>query len=157
MPYHVQSRLNSFWYVYLESPGCLNFFILSLFLVKGAQALYVNPGCIKCISGINLSLLIKVVYYCIHFIVLKQVFKLLRIGTFIPVNLLNNPLASCSLINFGFWLSHTAHFDKDLFWKFLTPYPKVVSVHYLLKQSHQYLNLLKPLQLTLCVTQFRFC
>ena len=33
----------------------LDFFILSLFLVNERQALYVNPGCLKCISGINLS------------------------------------------------------------------------------------------------------
>ena len=26
-----------------------------LFLVNGAQSLYVNQGCLKCISGINLS------------------------------------------------------------------------------------------------------
>ena len=45
--------------------------------------------------------------------------KSLRIGTFIPANLLNNPLASSSLINFDFLLSHTAHFDKSIilpFW-----------------------------------------
>ena len=44
--------------------------------------------------------------------------KSLRIGTFIPVNLLN-PIASCSLINFGFLLSHTAHFDKRIILPFL--------------------------------------
>ena len=32
-------------------------------------------------------------------------------GAFIP-KLLNNPLASCCLINFDFLLSQTAHFDK---------------------------------------------
>ena len=32
---------------------------------------------------------------------------------FIP-KLINNPLASCSLINFDFLLSHTAHFDKSI-------------------------------------------
>ena len=35
-------------------------------------------------------------------------------GVLIP-KLLNNPLASCSLINFDFLLSHTAHFDKSIF------------------------------------------
>ena len=29
--------------------------------------------------------------------------KSLKIGTFIPVNLLNNPLSSCSLRNFDFF------------------------------------------------------
>ena len=33
----------------------LNFFILSLFLVNAPQALYINPGCLKRISGIHLS------------------------------------------------------------------------------------------------------
>ena len=28
--------------------------------------------------------------------------------------LLNNPVASCSLINLNFSLSHTAHFDKSI-------------------------------------------
>ena len=41
--------------MYLESPVSVVFCILSLFLVKGSQALYVNSGCTKCISDINLS------------------------------------------------------------------------------------------------------
>ena len=40
--------------------------------------------------------------------------SLLKIDTLIPVNLLNNPLASCTLIHFGFLLSQTAHFDKRI-------------------------------------------
>ena len=40
--------------MYLESPVSLKFFIRSLFLVNGPQALHVYPGCLKCISGINL-------------------------------------------------------------------------------------------------------
>ena len=32
----------------------LNFCILSLYLVNGPQVLYVNPGCLKSIPGINL-------------------------------------------------------------------------------------------------------
>ena len=39
--------------------------------------------------------------------------KSLKIGTLVSVNLLNNPLASSSLINFVFLLSHTAHFNKS--------------------------------------------
>ena len=45
--------------------------------------------------------------------------KLLRIDTFIPVKLLNNSLASHSLINFKFLLLHTAHFDKSIILPFL--------------------------------------
>ena len=40
--------------------------------------------------------------------------KSLKIGILIPVNLLNNLLASCPLINFDFLLSHTGHFDKSI-------------------------------------------
>ena len=29
--------------------------ILSWFFVNGPQALYINPGCLKCTTGINLS------------------------------------------------------------------------------------------------------
>ena len=71
----------------------LNFCILSLFFVNGPQALYVNPDCLKCISGMYSMYLLK--------------------GVFIP-KLLNNLLASCSLINFDFLLSHTADFDKSI-------------------------------------------
>ena len=38
--------------------------------------------------------------------------KSVKIGALIPVNLLNNPQASCSLMNYDFLLSHTVHFDK---------------------------------------------
>ena len=34
-------------------------------------------------------------------------------GALIP-KLRNYPLASCSLVNFDFLLSHTAHFDKSI-------------------------------------------
>ena len=45
--------------------------------------------------------------------------KSLRIGTFIPVKLLNNHLAFCPLINFNFLQLHTAHFDKSIIRPFL--------------------------------------
>ena len=45
--------------------------------------------------------------------------KSLKIGTFIPVSLLNNPLVSCSLINFDILQLHTAHFDKSIILPFL--------------------------------------
>ena len=41
--------------IYRESPVSLSFCIFSLFLVNGSHALYVNPGCFKCISAMNLS------------------------------------------------------------------------------------------------------
>ena len=45
--------------------------------------------------------------------------KSLRIGSLIRVNLLNNPLASCFLINFDFLSSSTTHFDKTTILPFL--------------------------------------
>ena len=39
--------------IYSEYPVSLNFDILSLFLMNGPEALYINPGCFKWISGIN--------------------------------------------------------------------------------------------------------
>ena len=43
----------------------------------------------------------------------------LRIGTFIPVNFHNDPLASFSLTNFDFLQLHTAHFNKSIVLPFL--------------------------------------
>ena len=45
--------------------------------------------------------------------------KSLRIGTFTPVKLLNNPLTSCSLRNFNFLLADSEHFDKRIIRLFL--------------------------------------
>ena len=45
--------------MYLESLVSLKLFILYLFLVNDPQALHLNPGCLECISGINLSPAIK--------------------------------------------------------------------------------------------------
>ena len=39
--------------MYLDSPVSL-FFYSFLILVDGTQALHANPGCLTCISGINL-------------------------------------------------------------------------------------------------------
>ena len=70
----------------------LNFFY-SLFLVNGSQTLDENPGCLKCISGINLSSADKNLF-TIAFILYFQnkvlaIGKSLRIGTFVPGNLIN--------------------------------------------------------------------
>ena len=45
--------------------------------------------------------------------------KSLKIGTLIPVNLLNDLSGSSSLINLDFLLLHTAHFDKSIIILFL--------------------------------------
>ena len=84
--------------------------------MNGPQVLHVNSGCLKCLSDINLSLAIRSLF-TIAFILYFQkkifaMFESLRIGTFVTVNLHNNILASCSLINFNVLLSHTVHFDK---------------------------------------------
>ena len=67
----------------------------------------------------------KLVYYFSHFISCVNLFNTIKTeedllkgfylkGVFIP-KLPNNLLASCSLTNFNFLLSHTAHFDKSIF------------------------------------------
>ena len=50
-PYHVKNKIYQFK-IYRFDKYILNllFFILSLFLVNGPQALYVNSVCLKCIS-----------------------------------------------------------------------------------------------------------
>ena len=88
-----------------------------------AQALYVNTGYFKCISGINLSPANKSLF-TIAFILYFQnkVFimgKSLRISTFIPVKLLNNPVTSFYLKNFDFLLFHAEHFEKSIILPFL--------------------------------------
>ena len=45
--------------------------------------------------------------------------KSLRISTFIPVKLLNNPVTSCYLKNFDFLLFHAEHFEKSIILPFL--------------------------------------
>ena len=51
------------------SPVSLKFCILSLIFVNGPQALYINPGCLKWISGINISPVNKkLLNYFIHFL-----------------------------------------------------------------------------------------
>ena len=56
MSYWKQALSSLFWQIYRKSPVSLNFCIISFFFfVNGPQALYINPGYLKCISGINLS------------------------------------------------------------------------------------------------------
>ena len=61
--------------------------------MNGSQTLDENPGCLKCISGINLSSADKNLF-TIAFILYFQnkvlaIGKSLRIGTFVPGNLIN--------------------------------------------------------------------
>ena len=44
-----------FWWKYLTCPVSLSFYVLSLLLVNGTQVLHVNPVCLKCFSGKNVS------------------------------------------------------------------------------------------------------
>ena len=55
MSFWKQALSSYFLKLYCESSVSLSFWILSFFFVNGPQALYVNQGCLKCISGINLS------------------------------------------------------------------------------------------------------
>ena len=59
--------------------------------------------------------------------------KRLRIGIFIPVKLVNNPLAAWSLINFNFFLLHTENFDKIIILPILvlTAFEFLLSVFFL--------------------------
>ena len=89
-----------------------------LFIIsKCPQALYVNPGCLKCISCINLSPANKnflTISFILHFVLTclnkrESTKGILLKGVFIS-KLLNNPLDFCCLISFDFLLSHTTQF-----------------------------------------------
>ena len=110
---------------YRESAFPLHFSIFSLFYVSGPQALYVNPSCLKCISGINLFpanknvLSISIILYLVLSCFTNNLNKRGRTkglsleGCFFS-KVLNNPLASCCLIIFYFLPSHNVHFDKTI-------------------------------------------
>ena len=90
--------------------------------MNGPQALYVIPGCFKCISGTKLSHANKSLFtiaLILHF--QNKLFamgKSVKIGIFIPIKLPNDALAFCPLINFDFLLLHIAHFDKSIIFLF---------------------------------------
>ena len=93
--------------------SCLYKFFNSFFLVNGPQALYVNPGCFKCISGINLSPPNKT-YLLFHSFYTDNDDSM---------KLHSKQNASCSFIDFGFLLPHTALFDNNIglpFFVFIT-------------------------------------
>ena len=84
---------------------------------------YVNMGCLKCISGINLSpanknlfTISSILYVVLTWLIWNKrgpTKWILLTGVFVPKPL-KNRLASCSLINLGFLLTHSAHFDKGI-------------------------------------------
>ena len=102
-----------------------NFFILSLFLVNEPQALYVNPGQFKCLSGIilfpaNIFFICSVILY---FNIKEDPNKRIWLKGVLTPKLLNNPLASCYLRIFDFLPLHIENFDKCLilpFFAFIT-------------------------------------
>ena len=59
MSWWKQALYISFWLIYHDSPVSLNLYIFSLFLMN---ALYANPGFLKCITEINLSLSNKTLF-----------------------------------------------------------------------------------------------
>ena len=103
----------------------LYFCILSLIFGNVLQALHVNPGCLKCISGINYLLLIKIGllfhwFYILYWLVnsskrKEDLLKEFYLKVFLFLKLLNNPLAS-SFFNklWYFTQSHNEHFDRSI-------------------------------------------
>ena len=119
---HVENKLYliRFDECILNLPFLWFFFIRSLFFLNGPQALYANLGCLKCISGINLSPTnkkLQTISFILYLLLTCWIplnrrrpnKGILFNNVFIP-KLLNNPLASYSLTNFDFLLSHTLHF-----------------------------------------------
>lgn len=108
--------------MYLVSPVYLKFCIPVLFFVNGQQPLYENSGCLICICGMKLSPAKKNVL--IMFFIFTHLNKkspnngILLIKVLI-LNWLDNPLASCSLINLDFFVLHAAHFKESIAFVFL--------------------------------------
>ena len=82
---------------------------LMVFYVNGMKALYVNTGCLRCISDVTLSLANN---YCIHLLYSKN--KTSLNNGVLNLNWLTNLLASLSLINLDLLLFHTAYFNKSV-------------------------------------------
>ena len=109
----------------------ISWFSCLLKLLYWPRALIVNPGCLKCISGKNLSpanknlLSISLILYLglTYLLLLRQKTLLLLLrgatkgillkGVFIS-KLLNNLLVSCCLRNFDFLLLHTTQIDNSI-------------------------------------------
>ena len=91
--------------------------------------MYVNPGCLKCISSLNLSLAKKelfVVSFILYLQNIKGTTKWIWFKSAVISKLHNNPLASCSCANLDFllpqkavWCSHySSVFYLYSFWVF---------------------------------------
>ena len=94
-----------------------NFCIPSLFLVNGPQEIYVNLGCLKCISGMNLSPANKRFFIILFILYLQNrissaIGNLLKIFSFIS-KLLNIQL--CSLVNLYFFTATNHTLIKPLY------------------------------------------
>ena len=136
----LKTSLIKFIFVNIACISCFFKFLNSFFVFSkwnGPQALYINPGCFKCISGINLSpanknlLSISLIFICCLQIVCFRHVRIQvsihiqwnciqnkispNIGTLLNsvliLKLLSSPFASWFLINLDFLLPHIAHFD----------------------------------------------
>ena len=81
-------------------------------LVKGLKVLLVNPGYLKFIPGINLSLANEKLFTISFILYLCEILPIRGIMLKGELDLNNNPLASCSLINLNILLLLTTQFDK---------------------------------------------
>ena len=88
--------------------------LFMFFFINGLKALYTNTGCLKCISGMTLSLANN---YCIHLLYSRNEISLNN-GV-LDLNWTKNLLASLSLTNLDFLLFHTAHFNKSVIFALL--------------------------------------
>ena len=113
--------------------------------INGPHALYVNPGCLEYISGVNLYPANKN-FLTISFILIssnktKPNKGILFKGAFVP-KLFNNLIASCCLIHFDFLLSHTTHFNAThYFFVFLSLQPLGFLLSIFFLQLKQYDNI----------------
>ena len=139
----------------------LNLFFLSLFILNGSQVLYVNLGCLKCISGMNWShanknlfiiSFILISYYnglfldfsslsiiIVNTLELQQflsviIFLMYQVRRILPI-IFRNTSASWSLINPNFLQSHIAHFYESIALPFL-PF-QVLGFCFLYFSAHQ--------------------
>ena len=108
-------------------------FLYSLFVfVNGPQAWYVNPDCLKCISGKSLSPANKKLFtisFILYYWHKRGPTKAISLkAVFIP-KLPNNPLASSSLINFDLLFHSRCILIKVLFFRFL--YLQILGFYFL--------------------------
>ena len=109
--------------MYLVSPNYLSFSILSFIFVNGPEALYLNSGCLRCVSGMIVSpvntnlIIITFIFYSLKTKYHPIIVSFLKDA--LTLNWLNSPLASGFFINLDFLLVHTAHFNKSIYFTLL--------------------------------------